>query len=809
MPFVVGENVGPYRIIEKLGRGGMATVFKSYHAALDRYVAIKALHPAFMEDPNFLARFQREARVVAKLEHPNIVPIYDFAEHEGRPYLVMKFIEGETLKARITREAIPQDQIILIVEAVGAGLTYAHGQGILHRDVKPSNVLLAEDGRFYLADFGLARIAQAGESTLSGDMMLGTPQYISPEQAMGISELDEGTDIYSFGVMLYELTVGQVPFSADTPFSIIHDHIYTPLPLPRKVNANVTEDIERVLLKSLAKERTDRFGDIASLVRSFSQALREAGPNISINTESAATIPPTTGGEAAALLGDRLRDTSTALMPEGVETPILSSEGAQRKKTFLQRLRWWQIALVSLALIFCCLLTLAVIDNRQKQQQADVPAIQATIVADEEPTQNPEVIKADDPVALAQQKVNENPENPFAYIDLAIALFDAGEPREADAVLTKAVDLGKGDFEVNQTAAKLWLEQEAYTSAAKMYLELARQNSDRFDEWDWIHFHKSAYIASSFPGASDAIPIPGVAEVDELFERVLKARNLLFNETPEQAQGTLDEIFASGASSPEAELAQAEIYNAQGRTRDAAEILEVLLKSDETPAWIKDFINEAIYDFRQSAITPEAMSIAEARAGAEANPNDPWAQLDLVEALLAAGEFDQVEAEMQKAMEISPEDPAVYLRAGNILTKYNINLYAVGMYLTAANLPGAPSYEEVSGQIAEAMYLSSVGADAITHLETLETDLDPLMMEIARIRNTLHNGDKEVAKYKLQGLREQYGDAPEVLLLEAEIISIFGDDEAATEQWNALVEDEGAPFWVRRQARILIAKFGQ
>ena len=181
MTFNIGENVGAYRIVEQLGQGGMATVFKAYHAALDRYVAIKVLHAAFKEDPTFLARFQREARVVAKLEHPNIVPIYDYAEHKGSPYLVMKFIEGETLKARLARGPLAPADTCRIVEAVGAGLEYAHKQGILHRDIKPSNVMLARDGAIYLADFGLARIAMAGESTLSADSMLGTPQYMSPE----------------------------------------------------------------------------------------------------------------------------------------------------------------------------------------------------------------------------------------------------------------------------------------------------------------------------------------------------------------------------------------------------------------------------------------------------------------------------------------------------------------------------------------------------------------------------------------------------------------------------------------------------
>ena len=162
MPFVIGENIGPYRLVEQLGQGGMATVFKAYHPALDRYVAIKALHPALTGEPNFLARFQREAQVVARLEHPNIVPVYDYSEYEGRPYLVMKFIEGETLKARLKRGPLDKSELARVVESVGAALSYAHAQGVLHRDVKPSNVLLATDGRIYLADFGLARMAEAG-----------------------------------------------------------------------------------------------------------------------------------------------------------------------------------------------------------------------------------------------------------------------------------------------------------------------------------------------------------------------------------------------------------------------------------------------------------------------------------------------------------------------------------------------------------------------------------------------------------------------------------------------------------------------
>ncbi len=298
MSFAIGEQVGPYQIMAQLGSGGMATVFKAYHAALDRYVAIKVLHPAFKQDPNFLSRFQREARIVAKLEHPHIVPVYDFSEASGQPYLVMRFIEGETLKARLASRALTLAEVQAVIKPVSEALAYAHGQGVLHRDVKPSNILLTPDGGVFLADFGLARIAQAGESTLSQDSLLGTPQYISPEQAQGLSDLDARTDVYSLGVVVYELLVGRVPYQADTPYAVIHDHIYAPLPLPRSIKPDFPEPIERVLLKALTKDRADRYASVTEFYAAFDQALTDraasrsaASASIAAPIASTAAIP--------------------------------------------------------------------------------------------------------------------------------------------------------------------------------------------------------------------------------------------------------------------------------------------------------------------------------------------------------------------------------------------------------------------------------------------------------------------------------------------------------------------------------------
>jgi serine/threonine protein kinase len=277
MPLQEGQLVGPYQIISQLGQGGMATVFKAYHERLDRYVAIKVMHKAFQDDPSFQARFHREAKIVARLEHPNIVTVYDYNEHEGEPYLVMKYVEGKTLK-RVLNEGTPAlRQILHIVDSVGSALDYAHQQGVLHRDVKPSNIILDDNNMVYLTDFGLARIAGAGESTMSQDMILGTPQYISPEQAQGQGQVDSRTDIYSFGIVLYELIVGRVPFNADTPFAIVHDHIYSRLPLPSAANPEVPPEVESVLLKALAKKPNDRYSSAREMADAFRAAVVESG----------------------------------------------------------------------------------------------------------------------------------------------------------------------------------------------------------------------------------------------------------------------------------------------------------------------------------------------------------------------------------------------------------------------------------------------------------------------------------------------------------------------------------------------------
>ena len=442
MPFTIGENVGPYRIVEKLGQGGMATVFKAYHPALDRYVAIKVLHPALQEDPNFLARFQREARIVAKLDHPNIVPVYDFAEHRGLPYLVMRFIEGETLKARLQREPLSLEEIEQVVEAVGAALAYAHRQGVLHRDIKPSNIILTPQGQIYLTDFGLARMAEAGESTLSRDLLVGTPQYISPEQAKGETRLDARTDIYSFGVVLYELLVGRPPFQADTPYAVIHDHIFTPLPLPRSVKPELPEPLERVLLKALAKNPDDRFQSVEEMVAAFQAAVKqEPAPT---PTETVAVPPP------AVEPPPPVAPPPTPSPPPQVEEVPAEEEPPPKKA----RRRWpWVVAGVSL---FLCLLVLG-LGAIARQRRASLPtdgeeAQQLLEQARAAVEENPERA-----VFLYEQAQEADPQLVEAYLELGDLLLQQEEPGRALAAYLEGVEANPENVQLRQEAAGLAL----------------------------------------------------------------------------------------------------------------------------------------------------------------------------------------------------------------------------------------------------------------------------------------------------------------------------------------------------------------
>jgi serine/threonine protein kinase len=306
MPDWIGTTVGKVRIDKHLAKGGMAEVYLGTHLTLDRPVAVKVLHSHVEEEPEMKMRFQREAKVVAALRHPNIVQIFDFDTLDGHPYIVMEYLKGPTLAwyLKILHERNEQMQsrhIARLISKLANALDYAHGEGVIHRDVKPGNIMLharaggsrlmfTEQIEPVITDFGLVRIMHATTQTASG-LVSGTPAYISPEQAQGL-KVDHRTDIYSLGIVLYEILAGRVPFDGETNWTIIYKHIHeTPLPIP-----NIQPVIQQVLDKALAKNPDDRYQTCHDLAVDYMQAIgliAEAAtldftpaPNIKITNQS-------------------------------------------------------------------------------------------------------------------------------------------------------------------------------------------------------------------------------------------------------------------------------------------------------------------------------------------------------------------------------------------------------------------------------------------------------------------------------------------------------------------------------------------
>jgi serine/threonine protein kinase len=267
---LTGETVGKYRIIERLGRGGMTDVYKAYDPGLNRYVAVKALHSFLSKDEDFIGRFEQEATSVAKMRHPNIVQVMDFDNDDDLYYMVMEFIDGPTLREELrerSRMGQPFDskEAARILCAICNAVDYAHRRGVVHRDLKPANVMFTREGKPMLTDFGIAKVMGGRLYEVAG-AITGTPQYMSPEQCHG-ERGDERSDIYSLGVILYEVVTSHVPFDADTPFAIIIKHIQAPLPLPRQVYPQLSESVEWVILKTLSRNPDDRYQTAGELYR--------------------------------------------------------------------------------------------------------------------------------------------------------------------------------------------------------------------------------------------------------------------------------------------------------------------------------------------------------------------------------------------------------------------------------------------------------------------------------------------------------------------------------------------------------------
>jgi len=293
MENLTGKFVDRYQILELLGQGGMAMVYKAYDPRLEREVALKIIRldvfpPNDLQDVR--KRFEREAKALAQLSHPNIIKVMDYGEYEGLPFLVMEYLQGGTLKQMIG-EPMSWQEAMRLVLPIARGLEYAHRRGIVHRDIKPANILMTEDGDPMLSDFGIVKLLQGRETTTltASGAAIGTPEYMAPEQWTGKTSLK--SDMYSLGVVLYEIITGRRPYDADTPGELFLKQVTEPMPLPKEIIRDLPEPVEQFLLKTLDKEPSERHNDFGIFIREIENLLTEkSSQTLSVELETSKPV---------------------------------------------------------------------------------------------------------------------------------------------------------------------------------------------------------------------------------------------------------------------------------------------------------------------------------------------------------------------------------------------------------------------------------------------------------------------------------------------------------------------------------------
>jgi serine/threonine-protein kinase len=368
---IIGQTLGQYQIIELLGTGGMATVYKGKQLSIDRFVAIKVLPPHPGLDEQFKERFQLEARAIGSLQNPNILPLYDYGTQDDLVYLVMAYVEGGTLENLMSYGLIDIREVEKIVRAIASALDYAHRHGIVHRDIKPANILMS-DGHPLLADFGVVKMV-ASSSDLTAGAIVGTPRYMAPEQGQGL-EVDRRADVYALGVIIFEMLTGRQPFVGDTPMQTIMRHISDPVPDARTLRPELSAEVADVLVKAMAKTPDQRYQSAGELAEALSSALHK-------NRDALAEI------QKQYPIGDQNQVEQTIRLPE-------STQPQPQPQTVIIRERTNPILLLGVIGIFAILIVVIATMLVNNQNPSRPPVEQAVVRTQPPPTPTVAVVAA-------------------------------------------------------------------------------------------------------------------------------------------------------------------------------------------------------------------------------------------------------------------------------------------------------------------------------------------------------------------------------------------------------------------------------
>ncbi|NOK61875.1 MAG: hypothetical protein GFH27_549281n3 [Chloroflexi bacterium AL-W] len=527
---LIGQTFERFEILSVIGSGGMAAVYRAYQADLDRIVALKVLSPALAHDPHYVARFQHEARSIAALEHPHIVPIYAVGSIKERPYIAMKYIDGTTLKDVVQEcGALDLTDIMSTLEQIASAIDYAHSKGVIHRDIKPSNILIDQHNWTYLVDFGLARSSGATQGLTLAHTIMGTPEYMSPEQAHGSSTIGPATDIYSFGMVLYELLTGCMPFDSDTPMGLLVARLqYAPLP-PSEYRNDLPAAVEEVVMRALARSPGARFLTASDLMIALKKAMHgdithtvsSTQPHIAVQPADLSNLP------TMAMASATIIDSAQTIISDGGEpAPLVTTQttslqtnasvGENQVPTTPHQFGVpnWALASIGIAVLLIALTVgMARFSNAEGQvvqylQDAEIAlaqrgGIDEAIDAYEDVLDlDSEHVFAHTQLALihnlrgvhdqaeqsAQSALDADADAAFAYALLAEALVHQGYSDEALKTANRAIELEPQLSAGYSTRATILADQafaendtqllEQATADADMALDLAENESD-------------------------------------------------------------------------------------------------------------------------------------------------------------------------------------------------------------------------------------------------------------------------------------------------------------------------------------------
>jgi tetratricopeptide (TPR) repeat protein/tRNA A-37 threonylcarbamoyl transferase component Bud32 len=680
---LIGQEVGGYRIVSQIGKGGMATVFKAYQASLDRYVAVKVMPPFYAEqDDTFLKRFRQEAKAIASLRHPNILIVIDYGEENETTYIVMEFVEAGTLTEMMGKPMAP-DQMMGLVDQVAGALHYAHGQGVVHRDIKPSNILLPKPDWPLLTDFGLAKIVGGSQLTQSGTVA-GTPAYMSPEQGRG-EKVDPRSDIYSLGIVLYEMATGVVPFHAETPMAVVVKHIIDPLPLPRSKNPELPEEIERVILKSLSKDAADRFQDADEMAKALNEAVRGLPAGVARAVPAVPTAQVTTMVDEAEVAAES-EEPALRAAEGAVEVEVATGASGGIGRLFSGRGRIAAAAVGGL-------LVLAVIAVGAAQLLGGTPEDPGASDPGQPPIEEeiPEPGQQEGPSAIEglDLAIEQDPENVELYFARARAHAEEGELDLVYDAILQGVQVMPEESWVHESAADvLWelgLFDEAITEyghaieldpeAYWLYYNIAEiyQQTGRQDEAIAVLFEaieNPAVLAD--PEAMNSfgwflLDMEMLDEAEAAFRRSIDAEP----GNPSRYEGLLELAYRRGG--PAAGIEAAEIGIEQFPDHSSfyefgAYMYWELDDLDQAiPAFNRaielDPSNPGLYGSLASVLVEtdrEAEAIELIQSGLDRYPNAPESHIVAADFYMAIGLTDEAILMYDRAIELDPDDAWSY-----------------------------------------------------------------------------------------------------------------------------------------------------